>query len=181
MLRTTRNLIVVFCLAGLVLGGGCGATEEPGQAAGAAPRASAGSAPSACALITAQEAEAILGNPVVPKDETSGTEHSSCAYESAQGEHFWLTVYWTDGKEQWHINETARGIAGRLMQPQGKKEVDQVMKTEAADQLGDRSSFSSILGSYVLKGDVLLEFRLNVLRDERQKWEALARKALSRL
>jgi hypothetical protein len=53
--------------------------------------------------------------------------------------------------------------------------------TEAAQQPGDRSSFSSILGSYVLKGDVPLEFRLNVLRDERQKWEALAGKALSRL
>jgi hypothetical protein len=67
------------------------------------------------------------------------------------------------------------------MQAVGKNEVDQVMKTEAAEQLGDQSSFSSILGSYVLKGDVLLEFRLNVLLDERQKWEALARKALSRL
>jgi hypothetical protein len=167
-------------IATLAIAAACGGNERR-ESAAAATGTDSTSPRSACALITAAEAEAILGTAVTPNDESRGAEQSTCEYASADGQYVWLTAYWKGGREQWQLNQTGRTIAGRLMQSEGKEEVEQVMKTEAADALGDQSAFSPILGSLVLKGDVLIEFRLLVGSEERRKWEALARQALSRL
>lgn len=136
-----------------------------------------------CDLITGKEASAILGEPVVPREDPAT---GSCFYGPATGtslekQEFSLKVYWTGGREEWDLNQQTAALTGQVFGVEDDEPAAGVLKSDETP-LGDKSMYSPVLGGYVLKGDVLLQFDgLLRLKDARSQWEQLARKALSRL
>jgi hypothetical protein len=183
-------LSVLVCVC--AIGTGCGESSASNEAtlakgatevAGRAGASAAGETRSACELITDEEASEIVGSPVLPKEKSRGGSSSSCFFAPAPGQtqEFQLKVHWSGGREAWEANEKATELGGRLMGADRNEAAARVTKVDEVP-LGDRSYYNPILGAYVLKGDVLIEFNnLLTLSDARVKWEKLARKALSRL
>jgi hypothetical protein len=137
----------------------------------------------ACELITVDEASTIIGSRLAAKERPGGGTSSKCVFTPVDGgtQEFVLTVTWAGGREAWQAQEHATELGGRLMGGNRTGAANTVMKSEPAG-LGDKSSYNPILGAYVLKDDVLLEFNnLLTLRDPRNAWERLARKVLARL
>jgi hypothetical protein len=182
-------LSVLVCVS--IVSTGCGESSAANEAKSTKAEtevartggAAAAESRSACELITDEEASEIIGSPVLPKETSRGSSSSSCFFAPAPGQtqEFQLKVQWSGGREAWEANEKATELGGRLMGADRNEATGRVMKVEEA-ALGDRSSYNPILGAYVLKGDVLIEFNnLLTLSDARVKWEKLVRKALSRL
>jgi hypothetical protein len=72
-------------------------------------------------------------------------------------------------------------LGGKLMGANRSGATAAVMTSESGS-IGDKSSYSPILGAYVLKDDVLLEFNnLLPMSDAKPNWEKLARTALGRI
>jgi hypothetical protein len=162
-----------------------GMAASPSPTAVAAPARSPASANarSACDLVTAEEASAILGESVVATEVSHSPTSSFCSYapDGDRTREIQLKVEWNGGKEAWDAQEQATGLAGRLLGGAGTAATNAMMKAEAGS-LGDKFSYNAIIGAFVLKGDVLLEFQnLVVLRDARSKWEKLAATALAKL
>jgi hypothetical protein len=150
---------------------------------GARESSSSAKGRSACDLVTAEEASAILGESIIAKEISHDATSSFCSYAPGgdRTKEIQLKVQWTGGKSAWDTNQTAVSLGGKLMGADRDPAAAGVMKS-GGSTLGDKSSYNPILGAYVLKGDVLLEFNnLLVLRDARSKWEKLAATALSRL
>jgi hypothetical protein len=186
----TNILTLLVCVS--VIGGGCkgpSATSESAlaatttQLARTAGTPATGNGRSACELITDEEASDIVGSPVLPRERSRGHSSSSCYFAPAPGQsqEFQLRVHWSGGREVWEANEKATAFGARLMGTDRSEATASVTRFEKG-RLGDRSSYNPILGGYVLRGDVLLEFNnLITLSDARSKWEKLAKTALSRL
>jgi hypothetical protein len=173
--------VVCFSFMVSACGGSSASEGSAGPPAGSARAADVSR--SACDLISAAEATAIVGSAVVAKESGRGDTVSTCVFAPASGEsqEFKLSVQWSGGKEAWDVNQQATALGGKLLGAEKSEATAGVMKADEA-QLGDASSYNPILGGYVLKGDVLLEFNnLLTLSDARVKWEKLARTALSRL
>ena len=136
-----------------------------------------------CSLITVEEASTILGEPVTarPTGKAAGTR-SGCVYEPENGgfNAYIMQVYWRDGQEQLSVAKRGTKIAAKGMQTEGV-DVARMMALEPVEGLGDEAYFNPILPSYVRKGDRLIEADLRAVRNARQTWEAMSRKALSRL
>jgi hypothetical protein len=163
---------------------GCGGKED--RAVAQDTRKPAGR--DACALIPRLEAESIVGNALVLQRETTSSRVSTCDYlpNDASGAGFSLRVYWTDGKDELGTTKAALGLAPKMMK-QEHMETAGMMALEPIDELGDEAYYNPIVGSYLLKGDRLLEFDLRLLAFDqphggpREKWLALARKAAERM
>lgn len=169
-----------------VLVGGCSSGDgQPRETAGA-PAAAA--ARDACALITAEEAAAILGSPLTPTSRSVSAARSVCDYVPAGGagaqsfQSFTLEAVWSGAEEE---IRTARSAAETAASAAGGKEdevVSSVMGLKRVEGLGDEAYFSRRTMSYVRKGDVVLVFQAAGLDEPaREHWEALARAALARL
>jgi hypothetical protein len=139
-----------------------------------------------CSLITESEVESIVGNTVTI---TSDAERSSCLYnaDAPTGRGFSVKVYWTDGKENLEATKSAMNIAPQLMEDNGMETMG-LMTLQPVGEIGDEAYYNPIVGSYVLKGNTLLEFDLRLLLggnpskpDAIQQWRALTAKALSRI
>lgn len=141
----------------------------------------------ACALITKAEVDAILRTSVTPKP-SSDSRSSSCDFIPAgSGDGFSLKVFWTGGKDELATTKKAMRIAPKMMKAGGINPAG-MMALEPVDGLGDEAYFNAIVGSSVLKGDILLEFDLRLVSfhlSEPEKtaavWKALTSKALARL
>jgi hypothetical protein len=123
-----------------------------------------------------------VGSPLVARPRSTDATSSSCYFAPSgrDTQEFLLKVTWSGGREAWQAQEDAVALGGQLFGGE-RSTANNVMKSEAGG-LGDKSSYNPILGAYVLKGDVLLEFNnLLTLRDPKSTWEKLARKALERL
>lgn len=59
--------------------------------------------------------------------------------------------------------------------------LDSVVKAGPVSGLGDKAFFSPILGSLVLKDDILLEITMPLVRDPEAQFRPLVTKMLSRL
>jgi hypothetical protein len=178
-MRSTSILGVLVCVS--VMAGGCGGPSPTKELIGGTGVAEKGR--SACELITDDEASDIVGSPVFPTEKSRGQTSSTCFFAPApgRGQEFQLTVRWAGGRAAWEANEKAAAFSGQLVGANRSEASANVMKFEEGS-LGDRSSYNPVLGAYVLKGDVLLEFNnLLTVSDARAKWEKLARTALSRL
>jgi hypothetical protein len=179
------TLALCGCLMATACGGSTESTTLPAggtQASSRSAGASVAQRRSACELITADEASAIVGSPLVATERSKESTSSSCYFAPTgrDTQEFVLKVTWSGGREAWQAQEEAAALSGRLMGGD-RSPANTVMASEAAG-VGDKSSYNPIIGAYVLKGDVLLEFNnLLTLRDPKSTWETLARKALERL
>ncbi len=151
----------------------------------ASNQAAAGESRDACALITKQETDSILGFSVTSEPGTMSPEQSECAYSSDAGggfQTFVLKAYWTGGEEQLEIARRAAGIATDVSGGSQDEIVAGVMGLQAVKGLGDEAYFSRRIMSYVRKGDVALEFQVSGLNEPaRERWEGLVRAALNRI
>ena len=182
--HTTRTLALAFALAAVAC------TQRPDAAASDTGRAAetkaagAGDSPrDGCSLVTAEEASAILAEPVTarPTGKSGGTR-SGCIYGPEKGgfNTYIMQVHWRDGQEQMGVAKRGMKIAAKGMQTEGV-DVAQMMALEPVEGLGDEAYFNPIVPSYVRKGDILIEADLRAVRNARQAWEEMSRKALSRL
>jgi hypothetical protein len=193
MCRSRGFTIVVALLATPAIG--CGSKGDRSVAYGktgnetGSNEASVAAAPrDACGLIAPAEAESIVGNPLRVEPDEAESRSSSCNYmpKDDSGSGFSLKVYWTAGKEELATTKTAMGLAPKLAKQQEGMEIGGMMALEPIDGLGDEAYYNSIVGSYVLKGDRLLQFDLRLLAFgqpagvPREKWLRLAQKAVDR-
>lgn len=186
-----------------LLGAGCGREEPPARPAAetGTPVAVTAAAPStpvardACTLITKPEAEAILGVTVTPTPRDADPGQSMCYYDAGENPGFGLTVRWSGGTRELELIKTTSPAAGGMMKESGMHAptVNALMALEPVESLGDEAYFN-MRESYARKGDVLLDFLLQEMvlsqistghaeppAGLREKWTALARKALARL
>jgi hypothetical protein len=145
-----------------------GSSSDVGSAARRARREQrAGFPPArdACELIPADELAALIGEPVRARREVlERPDESVCAYAPEGGwSVLYVTAYWRGGRMQWETRESARAAG------------------ESITGIGEAALYGGILPSLVLNGDVLLEFAMPLLPDERRNFPILAGLAVSRL
>jgi len=140
-----------------------------------------------CRLLKPDEVKALLAPTIVLANVMEeGPVRSVCQYEDDQSPVFILTVYWKGGKDQWNASTTARKAADRMLAASEGVGVDSlakagVVKAGPVKGLGDAAYFSDLLPSLVLKGDVLLELNMALLKDPESKFRPLVEKLLSRI
>jgi hypothetical protein len=191
--RSAKSTVIAAFFVAIAAGCGAkgGRTVASGEAiADGTPKQPPASSTSqdACGLISKAEAESIVGNALRVQPDEVNPRSSSCNYvpEDGSGTGFSLKVYWSAGKDEMATTKTAMGFAPKLMKQEGIN-TGGMMALEPIDGLGDEAYYNPIAGSYVLKGDRLLEFDLRLLAfgqpagAPREKWLALARKAVDRL
>jgi hypothetical protein len=160
------------------------AVRDPFADLGASTATAAPPARDACALITKPEADAILQAAVTPRSKTK-PGRSECEYQATDGGGFSMKVYWSGGKEELAVTKSAMGLAPAMLRENGM-EPGGMMALRPVTGLGDEAYYNPIVGSYVRKGDVLMEFDLRLLQVPTpdaavERWRALAGKALGRL
>jgi hypothetical protein len=196
--RIPRSLTAVAVFAAA-----CGREEGPARApAEAGTPVTVTAAPTstpvsrdACTLITKPEAEAILGVTVTPTPRDADPGQSMCYYDARENPGFGLTVRWSGGTHELDLIRKTNPAAGGMMKESGMHAptVNAIMALEPVESLGDEAYFN-MRESYARKGDVLLDFLLQEMvlsqistghaeppAGLREKWTALARKALARL
>lgn len=180
---------LVFLVTASCLALACADEPQRSDASGDAPAADGyadrtGSAPrNACELLTAEEVTAVHGEPVEARaGEEDDPDQSSCVYAvpGSEWEVMWLTVTWRGGKQEWNTQQAGRAIGTRMMSAQSEA-VDSLTRPDPLSGIGDDAYYGGILPSLVLKGDVLLEFMMPLLQDDRENFPVLARTAVSRL
>jgi len=179
------SLLMVGCLVLACADGADRGSESASDApAVEAPTARTGSAArDACELLTAEEVTAVHGEPVEARPgDDEGPDRSSCVYAvpGSDWDVMWLTVSWRGGRQEWDTQQAGRAIGTRMMSPEGEA-VDSLTRPDPLSGIGDTAYYGGMLPSLVLKGDVLLEFMMPLLQDDREHFPVLARKAVSRL
>jgi len=172
------------------------ASDSSAQVAQAStPAQRTGADRNACDLLTAQEVSTAAGVPVTPKEMSSANGppepatdanrvrgRSDCHWVDSDGNPRLIVVgYWTGGKEGWQILTASRGMARGMIQKQEGVALDSVVKAGPVTGLGDKAFFSPILGSLVLKDDILLEITMTIFPNPEAQFRPLVTKMLSRL
>jgi hypothetical protein len=140
-----------------------------------------------CRLLKPDEVKALIGPAIVLANVLEeGPERSICQYEDADSPVFVLTVYWKGGKNQWNASTAALKAADKMLASSEGVGIDSlakagVVKAGPVQGLGDAAYFSDVLPSLVLKGDVLLELNMALLKDPERKFRPLAEKLLGRI
>ena len=141
-----------------------------------------------CRLLKADEVKTLLGPTVVLANVIEDEpERSTCQYEDKDDSPvFILTVYWKGGKNQWNASTAALKQGDRMLAGSEGVGIDSlakagVVKAGPVTGLGDAAYFSDLLPSLVLKGDVLLELNMALLKDPETKFRPLASALLSRI
>ncbi len=141
-----------------------------------------------CRLLKAGEIETLLGPTVVLANVVEDEpERSTCQYEDQDGSPvFILTVYWKGGKKQWNASSAARTAGDRMLADAEGVGIDSlakagVVKAGPVSGLGDAAYFSDLLPSQVLRGDVLLELNMALLKSPETKFLPLAKVLLARI
>jgi len=137
----------------------------------------------ACHLFTHEEVSALVGKKIVMADQTeAGETWSTCQWEDESGQAlFILTVYWSNGKQEWETWRMARGLSDQLLKQAEGVGPGDVVKQGPVAGIGDAAYFSELLPSLVLKGDVLFEMNLFFVPDAETKFAGLARKLLAKI
>lgn len=141
-----------------------------------------------CRLLNAEEVKTLIGPGVTLANVTEDEpERSTCQYEDKDGAPFFiLTVYWKGGKNQWNASSAGRAMGDKMLAGAEGAGIDSLakagmVKAGPVPGLGDAAYFSDLLPSQVLKGDVLLELNMNLLKDPATKFRPLAEKLLARI
>ncbi len=140
-----------------------------------------------CRLLKPDEVKVLLAPTIVLANVIEeGPVRSVCQYEDDQSPVFILTVYWTGGKDQWNASTAAMKAGDKMLAGAEGVGIDSlakagVVKAGPVKGLGDAAYFSDLLPSLVLKGDVLLELNMALLKDPASKFRPLVEKLLSRI
>lgn len=188
--RTPFLLLATAAVCGL-LSSGCGGNGGGDAVQSDSPTVTGGSetageasngARDACELIPAEQVAAFAKDTVTTKSEP-GRRQSVCTYLDGQGvfPYLRLTVYWEGGKEQFDAMQAGTKIAANLLPAPGDKgSVDDVVTPGPVAGLGDAAFYHGIAPSYVLSGDVLLMFEMQ-MAEQRRAFRPLASTALTSL
>jgi hypothetical protein len=140
-----------------------------------------------CRLLKPDEVKALLAPTIVLANVIEeGPVRSVCQYEDDRSPVFILTVYWKGGKNQWNASTAALQAGDKMLAGSEGVGVDSlakagVVKAGPVKGLGDAAYFSDLLPSLVLKGDVLLELNMALLKNPESKFRPLVEKLLSRI
>jgi hypothetical protein len=140
-----------------------------------------------CRLLKPDEVKALLAPTIVLANVLEeGPDRSVCQYEDDRSPVFILTVYWKGGKNQWNASTAALKAGDKMLAGSEGVGVNSlskaaVVKAGPGKGLGDAAYFSDLLPSLVLKGDVLLELNMALLKDPEGKFRPLVEKLLSRI
>jgi hypothetical protein len=155
------------------------AAEQTGSAA--SPSAGRGNA---CKLLDKEDMERLHGASVgmlhnIETDNQTTCEVSDLATNQV---FFYLEVFWNGGRDVAQAGGAASGIAAGVL---GDRSVnlEPLTGTAAGAKAADKAYYSDVTPSWVLKGDVLIRFKMAGLTQEQRSREfvPLARKALDRL
>lgn len=151
--------------------------------ADASSPAAQGGRRNACQLVDAADMERLRGAKVTMLHNIEADDRTVCeAYDAANNQaFFYLDVTWKGGAELVRTEGTARGVAAGLLG--GGVNLDQLIGEPAGDKAADKAYYSDVAPSWVLKGDVLVRFRMEglTLDQRKQNFVPLARKVLDRL
>ena len=140
-----------------------------------------------CRLLKPDEVKTLLGPTIVLANVIEeGPERSICQYEDAKSPVFILTVYWKGGKNQWNASTAALKAGDKMLAGSEGVGIDSlakagVVKAGPVQGLGDAAYFSDLLPSLVLKGDVLLELNMALLKGPERTFRPLVEKLLARI
>jgi hypothetical protein len=186
-----RTRVALGALAAAALLGGCGGDDDEPSSAGEetaaeetttgagddeGDAAAAGGELAACDLITADEAEEVIGKPVELDDQGSNSTFSVCTYQSEAGDNFILSVAFGAGSAAYESSVDALPAATGS-------------KPEQASGIGDEAVFVAT-GSgaaakngavYALVGDDYLNLSYSGDRDPQQVTTEAAGIAAGRL
>ncbi len=140
-----------------------------------------------CRLLKADEIQAFLGPTVLLANVLEESpERSVCQYEDADDSPvFVLTIYWKGGKNQWNTSVAALKAGDKMLASSEGVGIDSLakaglVKAGPVQGLGDAAYFSDLFPSLVLKGDLLLELNMALLKDPAAKFRPMAEKLLAR-
>jgi hypothetical protein len=155
-------------------------SKAPADGASAAQSSGRGNA---CKLIDAADFEQLHGAKVALLHNIEADDRTVCEiYDAANNQaFFYLDVTWKGGAELVRTEGTARGVAAGLLG--GGVNLEPLIGASGAAKAADKAYYSDVAPSWVLKGDVLMRFRMEGLTLEQRKanFVPLARKALDRL
>lgn len=140
-----------------------------------------------CRLLKPEEVKSLLAPTIVLANVIEeGPVRSVCQYEDDRSPVFILTVYWKGGRDQWNASTAALKAGDKMLAGSEGAGVDSlakagVVKAGPVKGLGDAAYFSDLLPSLVLKGDVLLELNMALLKDPESKFRPLVEKLLARI
>jgi hypothetical protein len=127
--------------------------------------------------------ERLHGAPVTTLHNVESEERTTCeVYDAATNQaFFYLEATWKGGKVQAGNEGTASGIAAGVLG--GGVNLEPLTGAGAGAKAADRAYYSDVATPWVLKGDVLLRFRMAGLTQDQKSanFVPLARKALDRL
>ena len=140
-----------------------------------------------CRLLKPDEVKVLLDSAIVLANVIEDApERSICQYEDDDSPVFVLTVYWKGGKNQWNASTAALKAGDKMLAGSEGVGIDSLakagfVKAGPVHGLGDAAYFSDVLPSLVLKGDVLLELNMALLKDPERKFRPLVEKLLARI
>ena len=171
------NLLLTLT-ATVVLASAC--SKAPSNAS--AGNGGSGDRGDACQLLDREDMERLHGAPVTMLHNVESADRTTCeVYDAATNQaFFYLEATWKGGKPQAGTEGTASGIAAGVL---GGGGVNLEPLTGAGAKAADRAYYSDVATPWVLRGDVLLRFRMAGLTQDQKSanFVPLARKALDRL
>jgi hypothetical protein len=175
-----RTRVCWLLIAGCTVAA-CGnhAAEQSGSAA-----SSPGGRGNACKLLDKEDMERLHGAPVGMLHNIEADTQTTCEVSdhATNQVFFYLEVFWKGGRDVAQAGGAASGIAAGVL---GDRSVNLEPLTgpAAGGKAADKAYYSDVTPSWVLKGDVLMRFKMAGLTQEQRSREfvPLARKALDRL
>ena len=138
----------------------------------------------ACQLLDREDMERLHGAPVTTLHNIESEDRTTCeVYDAATNQaFFYLEATWRGGTAQAGNEGTASGIAAGVLGGGGVN-LEPLTGAGAGAKAADRAYYSDVATPWVLKGDVLLRFRMAGLTQDQKSanFVPLARKALDRL
>jgi hypothetical protein len=140
-----------------------------------------------CRLLKPDEVKSLIAPTIVLANVIEeGPVRSVCQYEDEDSPVLILTVYWKGGKNQWNASTAALKAGDKMLASSEGVGIDSlakagVVKAGPVQGLGDAAYFSDLLPSLVLKGDVLLELNMALLKEPASRFRPLATKLLARI
>ncbi len=176
--RPTNWRLVALTLVAL-LAAAC--SKPPADAAAAGTEGGPGNA---CQLLDSADMERLHGAKVTMLHNIEAEDRTTCeVYDATTNQaFFYLDVTWKGGRELARTEGTATGVAAGILGDRGVN-LEPLTGASAGAKAADSAYYSDVATPWVLKGDVLLRFRMaGLTQDERAaNFVPLARKALDRL
>lgn len=137
----------------------------------------------ACHLLSHEEVSALVEEKIVMRDQTeAGETWSTCQWEDESGMPlFFMTVYWTNGRQEWETWRIAQGLGNEALEQAEGVGPDDVVKQGPVAGIGDAAYFSELLPSLVLKDDILFEMSMVYVPQAETKFAGLSRLLLERI